>query len=177
MRVRSVANAGNAHQPVASGGCPGQLSNVPIDRHDGGEDGGTRRNQTPHGSRQAEDALAGLQRLPDERWAQRTWQPDTKHHGKAVDLVLTACYSIGAFAVTRCDQRRRPMTHLRDIRSTPTSGASQAPTRYLSRVLCPEDERRNDTMDIGGWLRRLGLQNTCGFPPSRQGSNHLPHQR
>src|SRR5262247_3753942 len=30
--------------------------------------------------------------------------------------------------------------------------------RYLSRVLCAEDERRNDTMDIGGWLRGLGLE-------------------
>src|SRR5215471_2138792 len=30
--------------------------------------------------------------------------------------------------------------------------------RYLSRVLCAEDERRNDTMDIGGWLRELGLE-------------------
>src|SRR5204863_6732048 len=32
------------------------------------------------------------------------------------------------------------------------------PTCYLSRVLCAEDERRNDTMDIGGWLRGLGLE-------------------
>ena len=30
--------------------------------------------------------------------------------------------------------------------------------RHLSRVLCAEDERRNDTMDIGGWLRGLGLE-------------------
>src|SRR5215467_7736494 len=29
---------------------------------------------------------------------------------------------------------------------------------YLSRVLCAEDERRNDTIDIGGWLRGLGLE-------------------
>src|ERR1700739_1351031 len=29
---------------------------------------------------------------------------------------------------------------------------------YPSRVLCAEDERRNDTMDIGGWLRGLGLE-------------------
>src|ERR1700758_2333291 len=29
---------------------------------------------------------------------------------------------------------------------------------YLLRVLCAEDERRNDTMDIGGWLRGLGLE-------------------
>ena len=29
---------------------------------------------------------------------------------------------------------------------------------YLSRVLCAEDERRNETMDIGGWLRGLGLE-------------------
>ena len=27
-----------------------------------------------------------------------------------------------------------------------------------SRVLCAEDERRNDTIDIGGWLRGLGLE-------------------
>src|ERR1700741_3369259 len=61
------------------------------------------------------------------------------------------------FAVTRCDQRRRPMKHLCDIRSTPTSGASEAPTRCLSRVLCAEDERRNDRMEVGGWLRGLRL--------------------
>src|SRR5215472_2839298 len=30
--------------------------------------------------------------------------------------------------------------------------------RYLSRVLCAEDERRNDTMDIGEWLQGLGLE-------------------
>ena len=29
---------------------------------------------------------------------------------------------------------------------------------YLSRVLCAEDERRNETMDIGGWLQGLGLE-------------------
>ena len=28
------------------------------------------------------------QRLPDEGWAQRTWQPDTEHHGKTADLVF-----------------------------------------------------------------------------------------
>src|SRR5246127_1322820 len=50
------------------------------------------------------------------------------------------------------------MVHLCDIRSTPALGASQAPTRYLSRVLCAGDERRNDTMDIGGWLGGLGLE-------------------
>src|ERR1700756_5744648 len=50
------------------------------------------------------------------------------------------------------------MVHLCDIRSTPALGASQAPTRYLSRVLCAEDERRNDMMDVGGWLRGLGLE-------------------
>src|SRR6201981_1688288 len=50
------------------------------------------------------------------------------------------------------------MLHLCAIRCTLTSGASCAPTRYLSRVLCAEDERRNDTMDIGGWLRGLGLE-------------------
>src|SRR3984893_14917866 len=50
------------------------------------------------------------------------------------------------------------MMHLFDIRSTATSGASEAPTRYLSRVLYDEDGRRNDTMDIGGWLRGLGLK-------------------
>src|SRR5246127_1021952 len=50
------------------------------------------------------------------------------------------------------------MVHLCDIRSTPALGASQAPTRHLSPVLCAEDERRNDRMDIGGWLRGLGLE-------------------
>src|SRR6201981_3148548 len=50
------------------------------------------------------------------------------------------------------------MLHLCAIRCTLTSGASCAPTRYLSRVLCAEDERRNDTMDIGGWLRGLRLE-------------------
>jgi class 3 adenylate cyclase len=48
------------------------------------------------------------------------------------------------------------MMHLCDIRSTPTFG--QIPTRYLSRLLCAEDERRNDTMDIADWLRGLGLE-------------------
>src|SRR5215470_13525362 len=50
------------------------------------------------------------------------------------------------------------MTHHCDIRSMPIPAASWAPARYLSRVLCAEDERRNDTMDIGGWLRGLGLE-------------------
>src|SRR6516225_6725395 len=83
-----LANTWNVHQPTAGGGCSGHFSYVPVDRHDGGEDGSPRRNQTFHGSRQAGDALAGLQRLPDEGWAQRAWQPDAEHHGKTADLVL-----------------------------------------------------------------------------------------
>src|SRR5262249_51448925 len=50
------------------------------------------------------------------------------------------------------------MMPLRDIRSPPTSGHHKAPRRYLSRVLCTEDWRWNDTMDIGCWLRGLGLE-------------------
>jgi hypothetical protein len=34
------------------------------------------------------DAIAGLDRLPYEGWAQRTWQPDAEHHSKAADLVF-----------------------------------------------------------------------------------------
>jgi hypothetical protein len=37
-----------------------------IDRHDGGERGGTLGNETPHGGGQTGDALAGLERLPNE---------------------------------------------------------------------------------------------------------------
>src|SRR6476660_6267714 len=75
-----LPDTGNAHQPAARIGRSDHPSYVAVDRHDGGEDGGTCRNQTLHGSGQAGDALAGLQRLPDEGWAQRTWQPDAEHY-------------------------------------------------------------------------------------------------
>jgi hypothetical protein len=39
----------------------------------------------PHGSRQARDTLAGLQRSLNENAAERTWQPDTEYHGRAVE--------------------------------------------------------------------------------------------
>src|SRR2546429_9435699 len=69
---RELPDTGNAHQPAARIGRSDHPSYVAIDRHDGGEDGGTRRNQTLHGSGQAGDAVARLQRLPDEVGAERT---------------------------------------------------------------------------------------------------------
>src|SRR6516165_12323861 len=86
VEQRQIAGAGTGERSNKT--MHGAPSDVPVDRHDGGEDGGTRRNQTPHRSRQAGDAFAGLQRLPDESRAQRTWQPDAKYHGKAADLVF-----------------------------------------------------------------------------------------
>src|SRR5438552_15794586 len=53
-----------------------------------GEHGGTRRNQTLHGSGQAGNTLACLESLPDEGGAERTRQSDAEHHGQAADLVL-----------------------------------------------------------------------------------------
>jgi hypothetical protein len=67
---------------------PHTRGSAPADRHDGGEHGGTRRNQTPHGGGQAGDALARPERLPDEGGAERTGQSDAEHHGKTADLVL-----------------------------------------------------------------------------------------
>src|SRR5437763_8704448 len=87
-KCRELADAGNAHQPAASVGCPDHPSYVSVDCHDRGEHGGTRRNQTPHGGGQAGDAFAGPERLPDEGGAERTWQSDAEHHSKAADLVL-----------------------------------------------------------------------------------------
>src|SRR5204862_6694115 len=52
------------------------------------EHGGTRRNQTLHGSGQARNTLACLESLPDECGAERTRQSDAEHHGQAADLVL-----------------------------------------------------------------------------------------
>src|SRR4029453_13437093 len=83
-----LADTRNAHQPAASVGCPDHPSYVPVDRHDSGEHGGTRRNQTPHGGRQAGDALARLKRLPDEGGAERARQSDAEYDGEAADLVL-----------------------------------------------------------------------------------------
>jgi hypothetical protein len=51
-------------------------------------DGGARRNETLHSGRQAGDALAGLQRPPNEGGAERMGQPDTQHHGEATDLIF-----------------------------------------------------------------------------------------
>ena len=59
--------------------------------------------------------------------------------------------------VPRSRVKRRPVILLCDICLTPT-WAHHCSRRYLSRVRCAEDRRRNDTMDIGGWLRGLRLE-------------------
>jgi hypothetical protein len=99
-----LADTGNAHQSTTSVGCSDHSSYVRVDRHDRGEDGGARRNQTLHGSRQAGDALAGLQRPPNEARAQCAWQPDTEHHGKPADLVFQSDPLADQF-LARDDQR------------------------------------------------------------------------
>src|SRR6266576_1094730 len=63
---RELPDTGNAHQPAARIGRSDHPSYVAVDRHDGGEHGGTRRNQTLHGSGQARNTLACLESLPDE---------------------------------------------------------------------------------------------------------------
>src|SRR3981081_3635973 len=85
---RELPDTGNAHQPAARIGRSEPPSYVASDRHDGGEHGGTRRNQTLHGSGQARNTLACLESLPDECGAERTRQSDAEHHGQAADLVL-----------------------------------------------------------------------------------------
>src|SRR5437762_2669555 len=55
---RELPDTGNAHQPAARIGRSDHPSYVAIDRHDGGEHGGTRRNQTLHGSGQARHAAS-----------------------------------------------------------------------------------------------------------------------
>ena len=64
------------------------MPDIGIDCRDGREHGGTRRDQTAHGSGQPGNALARPQRLPDERGGQCPRQSHTEHHGKAADLVL-----------------------------------------------------------------------------------------
>ena len=85
---RELPDAGNAHQPSARIGRSDHPSYVAVDRHDGGEHGGTRRNQTLHGSGQARNTLACPQSLPDECGAECTRQSDAEYHGQAADLVL-----------------------------------------------------------------------------------------
>ena len=72
-RLRSIAAVNaravswptpNAHQPAARFGCSDHPSHVGVGRHDGGEHGSTRRNQTPHRGGQAGDPLARPQRVP-----------------------------------------------------------------------------------------------------------------
>src|SRR5437868_13786445 len=58
---RELPDTGNAHQPAARIGRSDHPSYIAIDRHDGGEHGGTRRNQTLHGSGQARNTLACLE--------------------------------------------------------------------------------------------------------------------
>src|SRR3954470_20373023 len=65
-----LADTGNAHQPAAGVGCPDHSSYVAIDGYDRSEHGRTGGNQTPHGGGQARNAVARLQRLPDEVGAQ-----------------------------------------------------------------------------------------------------------
>src|SRR5215471_1919915 len=51
------------------------------------------------------------------------------------------------------------MMRLCDIRSTPTSGRiTGSHALPFARYYAYEDWRRNDTMDIGGWLQGLGLE-------------------
>src|SRR5207248_10251366 len=85
---RELPDTGNAHQPPARIGRSDHPSYVAVDRHDGGEHGGTRRNQTLHGIGQARNTLACLESLPDECGPYPTALSDVEHHGQAADLVL-----------------------------------------------------------------------------------------
>src|SRR5438046_2352585 len=111
----SWADTGNAHQPAASVGCSDHPSYVAVDRHDSGEHGGTRRDQTPHGGGQAGDALARAERLLDEGEAERTRQSNAEHHGKTADLVLQSdplAYQLLASDDQRPDSVRGQRLHM-----------------------------------------------------------------
>src|ERR1700751_427231 len=45
-----------------------------------------------------------------------------------------------------------------DVHSTVLRAHNRLPRVTFRALLSAEDERRNDTMDIGGWLRGLGLE-------------------
>src|ERR1051325_2423508 len=85
---RELADTGDAHEAPASIGRSDHPPYVGVDRQNGGKHGGPGGNQTLHGSRQTRDAVARLQRLPDEVGAEGWWQSDTEYHGQAADLVL-----------------------------------------------------------------------------------------
>src|SRR2546421_9117938 len=85
---RELPDTGNAHQPAARIGRSDHPCYVAIDRHDGGEHGGTRADQTSHGGGQSGDAVTRLQRLLDEGGIECAWQSDPEHYGKAADLVF-----------------------------------------------------------------------------------------
>src|ERR1051326_1924734 len=85
---RELPDTGNAHQAAACIGRSDHPSYVAVNRHNGSEHGGTRRNQTLHGSGQARNTLACPESLPDERGAECTRQSDAEYHGQAADLVL-----------------------------------------------------------------------------------------
>src|SRR5215469_15862921 len=75
---------------------------------------------------------------------------------------VAECPDQGPLTEPAADARARGwglllLPHLRHSLEAQFPDESQAPARSRSRVLCAEDERRNDTMDIGGWLRGLGL--------------------
>src|ERR1051325_7207173 len=85
---RELPDTGNAHQAAACIGRSDHPSYVAVNRHNGSEHGGTRGNQTLHGSREARNSLACLESLSDECGAERTRQSDAEYHGQAADLVL-----------------------------------------------------------------------------------------
>src|SRR5215472_12510581 len=89
----------------------------------------SRCGAVPHRSRQTSDALAGVQRLPDKGWAQRTWQPDPEHHGKAADLVFQSD-PLADQLLARDDQRAdsvcRQGLHMNGLEETGAGEMSQA---------------------------------------------------
>src|SRR5882762_10314392 len=124
-----LADTPNAHQPAASVGCPNHPSYVAVDRHDSGEHGGTRRNQTPHGGGQAGDALARAERLLDEGGAERTRQSNAEHHGKTADLVLQSdplTYQLLASDDQRADSVRRQRLHMNGLEEAGAGEMRQA---------------------------------------------------
>jgi hypothetical protein len=80
---RELPDTRNAHQPAARIGRSDHPSYVAVDRHNGSEHGGTRRNQTLHGSGQARNTLACLESLPDECGAERARLSDAEYYGQA----------------------------------------------------------------------------------------------
>ena len=145
-----MTDAWDCHEPTTGARGSRHAPHVGVDRRDRGHNRGSRRNQSPHGGREASDPLADLQSLIDEGGGERARKPNPEHNGQAPDLIFQG-HALPDQLLARDDQRADGVGRQRlHVHGLEEAGASQM--RQPSRIVAV------------GLVSRKRLERLVGLP-------------